>query len=123
MPAVVKIDRQRRLVCSTFYGELTDEELLRHHATIAADPLFDPNFSEIADFSAVSKVTVSEAAMAALARRQSLYGASATHVVVAPQEIAFQLAGQYRAMAQETRPNLVVVRTLAEAYQRLGIKP
>ncbi|MGI9104031.1 MAG: hypothetical protein ACR2IF_16440 [Terriglobales bacterium] len=123
MPAVIKIDRQRRLVCSTFYGELTDQELLRHHTALTADPLFDPTFSEIADFSAVTKVAVSEIALQSLAKRQSLYREAVIHVVVAPQEIAFQLAGKYQSMAQETRPNLVVVQTLEEAYQRLGVKP
>lgn len=123
MPAVVKIDRQRKLVCSTFYGEVNDEELLRHRLAIAADPDFDPDFSEIVDFSGVTLPAISESTLAAMAGLKSVFSESVPHVVVAPADLPFQLARRYQGLARATRPNLFVVRSLQEAYKLLGVGP
>jgi hypothetical protein len=123
MPVVLKIDARRRVVYSTFYGKLTDDELLGHRSAIASDPNFNGEFSEIVDFSAVSELTISEAALASMASSQSLFSESVLHIVVAPADVAFQLANQFKTFARDTRRNLLVVRTRAEAYQLLGIGP
>lgn len=123
MPVVLKIDTRRRLVYSTFYGKITDEDLLGHRSTLASDPNFNPDFSEIVDFSAVSEPAISEAALAGMAESKSLYSDAVLHIVVAPADLAFQLASQFKTFALETRRNLLVVRTRGEAYQLLGIGP
>ena len=123
MPAVVKIDPQRRVICSTFYGEANDEELLRHRSAIAEDPNFDPTFSEIVDFSGVTKPEISEATLRAMASTTSLFNKSVLHIIVAPAELAFRLASSYQALARETRPNLLVVRSLSEAHALLRAQP
>lgn len=123
MPVVLKIDARRRVVYSTFYGKVTDQELLGHRSTIASDPDFNRDFREIVDFCAVSEPLISEAALAEMAGNQSLFSESVLHIVVAPADLAFQLASQFKAFARETRRNLLVVRTREEAYQLLGIGP
>jgi hypothetical protein len=123
MPVVLKIDTRRRVVYSTFYGRVTDEELLGHGRAIASDPKFNRDFSEIVDFSAVSDLAISEATLAAMASNKSLYSESVLHIVVAPADVAFQLANQFKTFARETRRNLLVVRSRAEAYQLLGLGP
>jgi hypothetical protein len=110
-------------VYSTFYGKITDQELLEHGSTIASDPDFNRDFSEIVDFSAVTEPNISEAALSRMAGSQSLYSESVLHIVVAPADLAFQLASQFKTFAKETRHNLLVVRTRAEAYKLLGIGP
>lgn len=119
MPVVLKIDPQRQLVYSAFYGRVTDEELLRHRSRISSDPDFRAHFSEIVDFSAVTEAEVSRETIASLAANPSLYDASALHIVVAPEDSFFELGSMFKQLASASRPNFFVVRSRAEAYQLL----
>jgi len=123
MPVVLKIDPQRKVVYSTFYGDVTDAELLGHGKAIGSDPDFNPEFSEIVDFSSVTNVAISESALTALAANPSLFKSSVVHIVVAPTEALFQLVSKYKDFAQSSRPNLFVVRTRSEAYRLLPGEP
>ena len=123
MPVVLKIDTRRRVVYSTFYGKLTDEELLGHRATIASDPDFNRDYSEIVDLSAVTEHAISQDALARMARNKSLFSDSVLHIVVAPAELAFRFASQFKTLARDSRRNLMIVRTKDEAYKLLGIGP
>lgn len=123
MPVILKIDSRRRVVYSTFYGKLTDQELIHHGSSIASDPDFKPDFSEIVDFSAVTDVTISESTLRTMAGTHSLFSDKVLHIVVAPAEPLFQLANRYKQLARESRPKLFVVRTRAEAYKLLDIVP
>jgi hypothetical protein len=123
MPVILKIDPRRRLVYSTFYGRITDEELLRHGAAIASDRNFNRDFSEIVDFTAVSAPAISEATLSAMAGNQSLFSASVQHIIVTSDDTMFQLASRYKTLTADSRPNLHVVRTRAEAYKLLGMRP
>lgn len=120
MPVILKIDSRRRVVYSTFYGKVTDDELLRHGATIASDPDFKRDFSEVVDFSAVSEATISDATLKTMAESRSLFSDTVLHIVVAPADSVFQLASRYKEFTRKTRPNLFVVRSRAEAYKLLG---
>lgn len=104
---------------STFFGEVTGQDLLQHRARIKADPLFDPAFAEIVDFSGVSMVSVTELALNALAGTESLFGKDVPHVVVTPADLPMSMALKYRDSVRETRPNFHVVRTVEEAQQLL----
>lgn len=120
MPVVLKIDPHRKVVHSAFYGEITDAELLAHGKAIGSDPDFNPDFSEIVDFSSVTNAAISESTLAALAANPSLFKSSVAHIVVAPGEALFQLVSKYKDFAQSSRPNLFVVRTRSEAYRLLS---
>ena len=123
MPAVLKIDRRRRLVYSSFYGEISGAELLAHGERIHSDPEFNPAFDELVDFSAVKQAHISEATLAALAGGKSIYSDGSRHVIVAPAEMPFEMGLRYQELARHTRPNLYVVRSLEEAYQLLDGRP
>ena len=123
MPVVLKIDLHRRVVNSSFYGKVTDQELLGHRSAIASDPHFNPNFSEIVDLTAVTDLEVSEATLAAMANTQSLFSDSVRHIIVAPADLAFHLASKYKLFSRDTRHNLLVVRNRSEAYRLLDILP
>lgn len=119
MPVILKIDSRRKVVYSTFYGEVGDEELLRHGLKIASDPDFRADFNEIVDFSDVTKLTISNETLGKMAHTPSLYSPSALHIIVASTEESLNLANRYKALTKKTRPNLFVVRTRAEAYDVL----
>lgn len=122
MPVILKIDLRRRIVYSSFYGRVTDDEFLRHRSSIASDPSFNPEFSEIVDLTEVTEASVSEKALATIAATQSLYSPAALHIIVAPGRKTGKLAREFKMLAQGSRPNLHIVRTRAEAYKLLGTK-
>jgi hypothetical protein len=119
MPVVLKIDPQRRVVHSAFYGRITDAEFLGHHKRIASDPDFNSQFADIVDFSDVTDPAISESAVAALAANPSLFSSSAIHIVIAPDAVMFRLGARFKELARSTRPNLHVVGTREEAYKLL----
>jgi len=119
MPVVLKIDPQRKVVYSAFYGKITDAELLDHKKAIASDPDFSPQFDDIVDFSDVTFSAISEETIAALAANPTLFSKSVRHIVVAPDAVMFHLGRKFKELAQSSRPNLFVVKTRAEAYRLL----
>ena len=122
MAVTVTIDATQKIVLVRFTGEVKDADLIGLPIAPTADPLFDPSFSEIVDFSAATGGSVSTCAVHTLAQRTSSYNRNSKHVVVAPQPHAFGLTRMYQAYARETRPNLEVVRTVDEAYASLGLR-
>jgi len=123
MAAKVDIYPEKALVLITYSGEIDDTELIRPFTSLTAHPDFDPSFSEIVDFSQARDASVSTEAIRNLALSTSLYHTSARHAVVAPQPHVYGLVRMYQTLAEATRPNLIVVRSVDEAYVRLGIVP
>lgn len=125
MPVVLKIDPHRKVVHSAFYGRITDEDLLGQRTRIATDPDFNPEFSDIVDFSDVTDPAITESAIAELAANPTLFSSSAVHIVIAPAGVMFRLGSKFKDLAQSSRPNFYVVQTRAEAYGLLPgwIKP
>ena len=119
MPVVLKIDPQRKVVHSAFYGRITDAELLGQRKRISSDPDFNPQFSDIVDFSGVTDSEISESAVAALAANPTLFRSFVVHIVIAPDAVMFLMGKKFKELAQLSRPNFHVVRTRAEAYQLL----
>ena len=119
--AMLRIDSQRRIVYSSFAGEVNDDHLLEQGWAIKQHPDFNPDFDEIADFTNVAEIKVTVGCINSIAKSESLFRPSARHLIVAPQELAFAISRMYQSMAARTRPNVIVVRTLAEALEFLGI--
>lgn len=116
----VTINTSQKVVLVTLTGEIKDADLIEIAALTKADPLFDPSFSEIVDFSSVTGGKISTFAVQTLAQRASIYNRTSKHVVIAPQAHGFGLTRMYQVYARETRPNMEVVHTLEEAYKCLG---
>lgn len=117
----ISIDASQKIVLVSLTGEIRDSDLIEIPAATKAHPEFDPSFSEIVDFSAVTGGKVSTFAVQTLAQRASIYNRTSKHVVIAPQTHGFGLTRMYQVYAQETRPNMDVVHTLEEARQCLGL--
>jgi hypothetical protein len=122
MPVVLKIDPRRKVVYSSFYGKITDEELLGHGAKIGADPDFNAAFNEIVDFTGVSSPSVTMRTLQAIATAPSLYSEDSMHIIVAPDELALQFANTFKTIAQGKRRNIFVVRDRTDAYRLLDGK-
>lgn len=59
MPAIYKIDKERRLVLTSASGVFTLADAVSHMERLSKDPDFDPSFSQIADFTQVTRVELS----------------------------------------------------------------
>ncbi len=119
MPAVLKVDPQRRIVLSTFHGHVTSEDMLRQQEVIQTDPHFQSNFADVVDLSSMSVPDVDEAALRSLAGSRSIFDPGVPHVVIAPADVPYEMALKFRDLARKSRPNLHVVRTLADAQEIL----
>ena len=121
MSVEYKIDASHKVVIVTFHGEIGDADLMNIGPTTRSNPSFDPAFSEIVDFSAVTGGKISTGALQALARHESIYDRASKHVVIAPQPHVFGLSRMFQVYAESTRPNTMVVHSLIEARECLGL--
>jgi len=119
MGVLLKIFPEQRLVLTEFFDEVTDEEILKQGRAIRLDPRFDADFSEIVDFTAVTRVSVSENTLKLLAKAKSVFSADSKHAVIAPAGPVYDLARSYQSEA-DTRI-LAVVQTREQACKFLGI--
>ena len=113
------IDVSQKVVIVTFAGEISDVDLIEIGPLTKSHPLFDPSFSEIVDFRAVTGGNVSTGTVQTLAQRTSIYNHASKHIVIAPQPHVFGLTRMFQVYAEKTRPNTVVVHTLDEAREYL----
>ncbi len=117
MGARFTIDVSSRLVFATFEGVTTVPEIVGMAPQIQAHPDFDPDFSEIIDCSGITESNIPSDAIRSFSRRESIYNRSSLHVIVAPRDHIFALARMGQAYAEQTMPNIIVVRTMAEALK------
>ena len=122
MSVILKINPQKRVVHSTFFGTVTDAEMLTHSHTIAAHPDFRSDYDDIIDLTMVTELRVSTAAMQQLAGRKSVFQSAVKHVIIAPKDFSFERAEEFKRIAEASRPNLRVVRTAPDAYEFVGLK-
>jgi len=54
-----------------------------------------------------------------MAGAKSIFSSEAQHVVIAPSGLITGLARMFQVLAEQTRPNLGVVKTPAQAYEYL----
>jgi len=115
-------DHRLRLLKMTFRGELDEKQL------VAAVQQLREVISELApekslaDFSPVTSLHVPSGTVSSLAHLRPAYPAHVPKVIVAPQDHLFGLARMFQIVGAEARPNLHVVRTMAEACKLLGIE-
>jgi hypothetical protein len=69
MPCVYVIDKERRLVISTGVGLVTFDDMKAQQNALFADPDFDPEFNQLIDATAVTKVELSRDAAQVLTSR------------------------------------------------------
>ena len=120
MSTRLSIDTKDRMVYSSYYGDMTTTDLVQHIAAIRKHPDFNPDFDELIDATGVTSFDVSSDDVRELASHDSPFHADAKRVLVAPQDLIFGLGRMFQTFGSEQRPHFVVVRTLDEAYRRLG---
>jgi hypothetical protein len=82
MPAFYKIAKERRLVLSTASGVLTLADALAHQDQILADSEFDPSYSQLMDFTHVTKIELTADDVRKLAERAVFWSTSSRAILV-----------------------------------------
>jgi len=94
MPYSFVIDRERRLVLSTVWGEITLRTIMDHQDTLERHAAFDPTFRQLADFTGVTKVLLDAEEIRTVATRRVFSPGSRRAFVTATAEV-FGLARMY----------------------------
>jgi len=87
MPCSYEIDLEHRLVRSKAWGVLTGAEIMGHQKCLAGDESFHPDFAQLADFTAVTKLQVDAEMVRQLAARH-LYSAGSKRALVVNTAVA-----------------------------------
>ena len=123
MPAFYKIDKGRRLVLSTGSGVFSLADALSHQEKLSKDPEFDPSFSQIADFTHVTRIELSTDDIRQLAQR-GIFSAHSRRAFIMPNETAFGMGRMFEILrGLEGERGLCIFRTLDEALDWVFSKP
>ncbi len=113
MPIHYSIDSSRRLVLSTWIGEIGYDELLAYFRTLASDSAFHPTFKELADLSPASLVSLRLETLMNT-RDYDPFSRCSRRAIFAPKDVTFGISQMYAALWGES---LVVFRELGRAKE------
>lgn len=120
MPVQVSVDRNRKLVVTTYSGEVTNADVARQVDEIRSQAPYGADYRSITDFTNVTQFEISADEIRSVADSKSPL-ADARRVMVAPSDVAYGTSRMFQMLAGHTRPNITVVRSMDEAYAVLGI--
>ncbi|HKR30393.1 MAG TPA: hypothetical protein VJT08_07945 [Terriglobales bacterium] len=120
MPVSVRVDRAKKLVVTTYTGQVTNEDVVQQIAEIERNLPYDGEYCAITDFTQVTHFDISSDQIRLVAESKSPLE-KARRVMVAPSDVAYGTSRMFQMLAGRTRPNISVVRTLDEAYKTLEI--
>jgi len=123
MPFRFEFDAKNKIFLSRFTGQVTDPMVEDFYRVAAPKIMASLDFAgSIVDFSEVTSLELSPQLMRALAWSDPLdKEAARPRVIVAPTPISYGLARIFSSHGEETRPNLHIVRSMAQAYAVLGV--
>jgi len=121
MAFTIKIDKQKRVIVSTFSGVFTPHSILDGRKILSDDPAFDPSFAHILDMSRVTKVEIPAPAVERLSRDRSIFHKTSIQVIVAPHKFKFEFAKLFKTKSSKERPALQVTRSLEAAYALIAL--
>ena len=122
MSYTIHEDEHGKLFLVTFAGVLTDEILLESLERTAHFVEAVGIRSSVADFSAVTRFDVTAEMVARIAAREPIVPDPFLRIVVAPRDDVYGMSRMFQLRSGESSNRVTLVRTLAEAWQLLGIK-
>lgn len=115
MPEFYKIDKERRLVLTTGSGVFTLADAVSHMDKLSKDPDFDPSFSQIVDFTQVTRIELSGDDIRRLAQR-TIFSQHSRRAFIAPDEVAFGIGRMFETLRSlEGEKGIRIFRSLEEA--------
>ncbi|HEV2196770.1 MAG TPA: hypothetical protein VGR55_14395 [Candidatus Acidoferrum sp.] len=122
MPEFYKIDKERRLILTTGSGVLTLADAVSHMDKLSKDQDFDPNFSQIVDFTQVTRIELSADDIRRLAQR-TIFSPSSRRAFIAPDEVAFGIGRMFQILrGLEGEKGIRVFRTSRKRWTGCSLK-
>jgi hypothetical protein len=119
MPAHHVIDMTNRVVLTVFTGALTLRDVATNSEILNNDTSFDPGFSELIDFSAVSEIKMDINELRTLLKRDPFSTISKRALVVGLPSSIYGAAQMYRLM-RDHKLCVGIFHTIAEASRWLS---
>jgi hypothetical protein len=114
--------KDRVLRCS-FDGLVTDESLKEYYGQVGKYVAHTKSRAGILDLSNVTSFEASLETVRSLARSSpAMVDVSMPRFIVAPAPHVFGIARMFQELGEDSRPGLLVLRTLDDAYAVLGVK-
>jgi hypothetical protein len=115
MPAFYKIDKPHRLVMSTASGVFDLAAALAHQDQLLRDPDFDPAYSQLLDFTHISKIEISPEDVRKLAER-SIFWPSSRRAILVGNDLEFGFARMFEILRENAgEMGIKVFRNLDDA--------
>jgi di/tripeptidase len=121
VPFRIRIDKQKRLIVSTFTGIFSPNELIDGRNALAENPDFDATFAHIIDLSRVTKLDMEGLAVAQLSRERTIFEKDSVQVIVASEKLKFEFAKSFKTKSATERPFLEVTRSMEAAYALIAL--
>ncbi|MFZ0957235.1 MAG: hypothetical protein WAN60_12885 [Candidatus Sulfotelmatobacter sp.] len=121
MGCVLDFDAKNAVLRVTIEGVVTDESLLKSYAIVAKYFASHPPCHGILVFSH-TKFDVSSDVVKRLAAGASAFPAGFMRVFVTPSDVVYGMARMFQILAEKTRPDLHLVRSLDAAYKLLQLE-
>lgn len=119
MPFSYVIDKERKLVISTAWGDCSADDVREFRKRVLSDHDFDPSFSQLADLTGVTKVNFSPDEVRMLAAK-SPFSPQSRRAMVAENQMIFGLSKMYGILRNLGGDKLIrVFRTRSEALHWL----
>ncbi len=116
-----EFDATNRILRLSFLGDLTDRLLLEGYESARASWFRHGPFHFIVDYSAVSDCPVSSETIRAIASRHPVMANNYLGIIVAPQNVLYNMSRIFEQLSTDTRHNIHVVHTMDEALKLIGV--
>ena len=111
------IDKELRLVTTTAWGTLTADQVLEHQRQLQNDPAFDPDFSQLADFTLVVLLQMDAKTVMELSDIV-LFSAKSRRAFIADNPFHYGMARMYAAFHKLSGEDQIAVFTTREGALR-----
>ena len=109
MPESYTLDVPRRLVACRAWGKFTSAELFEHYHLIAADPDFEPTFSQVGDLRDVEEFDMGSSAVEAAADL-GVFSTTSRRALVVAHDLQYGIARMYATFSELAGQNMKVFR-------------
>jgi hypothetical protein len=120
MPASYQIDTANRLIVIKLSEKITEQEIINDRERLAADPQFDPTFSQLIDLRNAWQVESPTATINKLAQ-SSLFKAGVKKAIIAHDDLAFGLSRMYELLSLDLNQQTMIFHEIDKALEWLGI--